>query len=108
MVDSEEYFPSRFLTGDDIKPKQNATVIDVKEEKVGFDKTETDILVVYFKEFEKGAKCNKTMKNALTELAGSSHTEKWVNTKVGLIPFLQGFAGKMYNVVHVVVPHTKA
>lgn len=107
MVDSEEYFPSRFLTGDDIKPKQNATVIKVEEEEVGFDDTATKILVVYFQGIEKGMKVNKTIKDSMTSFAGSSQTEKWINTTVGLVAVMQGYMGKMYNVVRVVQPHQK-
>ena len=108
MVDSEEYFPSRFLTGDDIKPNQNATIIDVKEEDVGFEEEAKKILVVYFKDIIKGLKVNKTINDSIVSFAGSSKTEKWVNTTVGLVAVNQGYMGKIYNVVRVVVPHQKA
>jgi len=108
MVDSEEYFPSRFLTGNDIKPRQNATVIDVKEEMVGQDEQATKILVIYFKEFEKGLKVNATINKSMIEFAGSSNTDKWINTTVGLVAVNQPYMGKIYNVVRLVIPWPKS
>lgn len=106
-MDSGDYFPSRFLRGDDLEGDMNATVKGSGEEIVGTEEEKEQVLVIYFDEFDKGLILNKTNWEALCELAGSKDTDKWPGTVVGLTTVRVSFKKKLYNTIRIMQPVRK-
>jgi hypothetical protein len=78
-------FPSRFLKGTEIAGKQSNVIISgVKKEKVRSRTTnkEEPVLVVYFKDHDRGVVLKKERANDIVSVLGSDDTDGWIGQSV--------------------------
>lgn len=105
MVDSTQYYPSRFLKGDDVPKDINVKVTDTKVENVGTDEEPDEKIVAFFEGYDRGLVLNKTNKDMMVNLSGSANTDKWINATVGLTTVQVQYMGQIYKVIRIVPPH---
>ena len=78
-------FPSRFLKGDEIAGKEvPVTVKDIKKELVHSRQTnkKDEVLVMYFKDKERGVVMKKERSSDMKSITGSDDTDGWIGKTV--------------------------
>jgi hypothetical protein len=99
----QDVFPTRFLKAPELQGREPiVTVARVEIEAIG--RTREPKAIVYFKGKEKGLKLNKTMATKLSEIAGSTETDRWIGTAIQLYATVTDFGGETYQVVRIKAP----
>jgi hypothetical protein len=99
-----EYFPSRFLSGDEIKNRIVPVVIskvveEMVPEKKGSTKEEPT-LVVYFEGKDRGVSLNKTRAKEIRKITGEDDVATWPGKQVALYTQPEKAFGEIWNVIH--------
>lgn len=95
-------FPGRFLKGDEIANSEIPVVIrEVKKEKVHSRATNKEeiVLVVYFKNKDRGVVLKKERSLDLVNVTGSDDTDGWIGQTVTLYTEKKNAFGKIRNVL---------
>lgn len=102
MVLISKTFPSRFLKGDEVVGHEvNVTISAVKTEKARNQQTqkEEDVLVVYFKDKDRGVILKKQRAMDICGVTGSDDTDKWIGQTVCIYTEKKSAFGKMQNLI---------
>lgn len=96
------FFPSRFISADDLKGKDHTLVIDhfVEEEFPTKKDPNAWVKVMYFKGARKGIKLTPTIMNSVEELWGH-HILGWIGKPITLYGTIENSFGKDWAVVRV-------
>ena len=100
-------FPNRFLKGDEIVGKAvNVIITGVKKEKVHSRATnkEESVLVVYFKDKDRGVILKKERANDIVTVVGSEDTDAWTGQMVCLFTEKKNAFGGTFNVIRFKAP----
>lgn len=89
MVNADEYY-GNYLKGEDITTDFSVKIKSVKPETI----EDEDKIVVHFHELKKALVLNKTNKDRIKEIAGSSETENWTGLVITLTTEMASFGGK--------------
>lgn len=102
MPKVSEYYPKRFISGDELNGQIVTGIIrEVKEEKVNENTDdEEDVLVIYLDQNDRGISLNKTRAGELKDITGSDDTDEWQGHAVQMYTVKQSAFGKIHNVIH--------
>ena len=100
-----EAFPSKYIKAADLLGRRALVTIDsVGLENIG---DETDKLVVYFHNKDKGFVCNRTNANMIAEICGTEETEEWAGKQIVLYPTKVDFQGRRVDAIRVDYPQDR-
>ena len=93
----DQAFPSNYLKAADLSGDTPLTISSVAVETIGEDSKP----VVYFTERETGLVLNKTNKETIKSLTGTSETDKWIGKQIVLFPTQVDFQGKQVEAIRI-------
>ena len=90
-------FPSNYLKAADFTVDTTLTIASVAIETIGEDAKP----VVYFTERETGLVLNKTNKETIKQIVGSSDTDHWIGKQITLFTTQVDFQGKQVEAIRI-------
>lgn len=106
MANLNDIFPSRYLKAHELQGHDvPVTIASVVLEAMGPTREEKP--VVYFVGKVKGLKLNKTMAQAIAQIAGSAETEDWTGVAVCVYATFADFGKQTFPVVRIKAPVAK-
>jgi hypothetical protein len=99
----DEVFPSKYLKAADLKGKPHVVTIESApyETLKNLDGTETQKIVLYFKNAEKTLPLNATNFDAVCDATGCPDTEDWPGQRIELYPTRTTMGGKAVDCIRI-------
>jgi hypothetical protein len=102
----DEVFPSKYLKASDLKGKPHIVTIERApyETLKSLDGTETQKIVLYFKNAEKTLPLNATNFDAVCDATGCPDTKDWPGQRIELYPTRTTMGGKAVDCIRIRPP----
>lgn len=98
-----DMFPSRYLTGSDLKREYTVTIKELLHETVQTSQGKKEFYVLYFDNAEKGLILNRTNAEAIAALY-SDETNAWPGRRIVLYPVQIKVAGEQKTAIRIKPP----